>query len=160
MRHPLVRLCAGSTHGSFGRDDHRITSIGFSETKSWLFLGSSAWRRFLGPRVRDLWRACDEPERSKRTHPFLSCQQLTNLNRHGRGGRGFCERYPRFHGIPRVEFWPESRTNPSLFAADSIVSLRNTIVHGGVVGLTFGNMKRYYNNALKVLELVEKVVLT
>jgi hypothetical protein len=44
-------------------------------------------------------------------------------------------------------------------AVDSIVNLRNSIVHGGVVGLTLGNMKRYYSNALKVLELVEKVVL-
>ena len=44
-------------------------------------------------------------------------------------------------------------------AVDSILSNRDNIAHGGDVGLTIGTMKRYYGDALRVLELVENVVL-
>ena len=42
-------------------------------------------------------------------------------------------------------------------AVDSIVDLRNTIAHGGSVGLTYNRIKKYYQQAQLVIDRVEKL---
>ena len=42
-------------------------------------------------------------------------------------------------------------------AVDSVVNLRNKIAHGESVGLTYGRMKNYYSEILKVLNVVERL---
>jgi len=39
---------------------------------------------------------------------------------------------------------------------DSIVANRNVIAHGGSVGITIGSMKRYYEDAVKLINLIER----
>ena len=39
---------------------------------------------------------------------------------------------------------------------DSIVSNRRLIAHGRSVGITIGRMKRYYNDAVKLVKLIER----
>ncbi|HSL03107.1 MAG TPA: HEPN domain-containing protein [Nitrospiraceae bacterium] len=41
-------------------------------------------------------------------------------------------------------------------AVDSIVANRNTIAHGESVGITYSRIKEYYQNALKVIELIDR----
>lgn len=40
-------------------------------------------------------------------------------------------------------------------SVDSIVANRNIIAHGRSVGITIGNIKRYYKNAVKLVGLIE-----
>jgi hypothetical protein len=42
-------------------------------------------------------------------------------------------------------------------AVDSIVANRNQIAHGRDVGITYIRMKNYYERAIKVVDLVEKI---
>lgn len=44
-------------------------------------------------------------------------------------------------------------------AVDTIVANRNRIAHGENVGITFNRIKTYYDKALKVVDIVEKIVL-
>ena len=61
-------------------------------------------------------------------------------------------------------FDPEWRRNLAVFlvderkdAVDSIVALRNTIAHGGSVGLTYSRICEYYRQAQRVIDRVEKI---
>ncbi len=40
-------------------------------------------------------------------------------------------------------------------AVDSIANNRNQIAHGGSVGISYGQIKDYYDRAIKVIELIE-----
>jgi hypothetical protein len=40
-------------------------------------------------------------------------------------------------------------------AVDSIAHNRNQIAHGGSVGMTYRQIKDYYDRAIKVIELIE-----
>ncbi|MFQ5956405.1 MAG: HEPN domain-containing protein [Candidatus Brocadiales bacterium] len=41
-------------------------------------------------------------------------------------------------------------------AVDSIVANRNRIAHGESVGITYSSMQRYYQNAIKVIKLIDE----
>ncbi len=41
-------------------------------------------------------------------------------------------------------------------AVDSIVANKNHIAHGEDVGITYGRIRRYYENALSVIEMIDK----
>jgi hypothetical protein len=41
-------------------------------------------------------------------------------------------------------------------AVDSVVANRNRIAHGEDVGITFGRVSRYYDNAKLVVDLLQK----
>jgi hypothetical protein len=42
-------------------------------------------------------------------------------------------------------------------AVDSIVANRNRIAHGEDVGITYSRIKNYYEDAIKVVDLIEKI---
>ena len=51
----------------------------------------------------------------------------------------------------------ESLVDEQRDAVDSIVSQRNIIAHGGSVELTYGRIRKYYEQAQGVIERVEEV---
>ncbi len=53
----------------------------------------------------------------------------------------------------RVETATEGELKDSV---DSVIANRNQIAHGENVGVTYVTMKRYYENAVKVIEIVER----
>jgi hypothetical protein len=41
-------------------------------------------------------------------------------------------------------------------SGDSIVANKNSIAHGENVGITYGRIRRYYDNAVKVVGMLER----
>lgn len=42
------------------------------------------------------------------------------------------------------------------YAIDSIIANRNSIAHGGTVGITYARIQDYYQSAIKVIELIDE----